>query len=99
MKTPKQVMETEILQESTEVNESMPDQDFFQDNNDISKKKKKEKRARKSKTPYSPTKIKARNFLSNIAYSRICKADFSNASFVADSLAYITMDIKPFFWK
>ena len=61
------------------------------------KKERKAKRERKSKTPYSPTKIKARNFLSNIAYSRICNGDFSNVSFVAYALVYITMDLKPFF--
>ena len=44
-------------------------------------------------------KIKARNFLSNIAYSRICDGDFSNASVVADTLVYITMDLKSFFLK
>ena len=51
------------------------------------------------KTPYSPTKIKARNYLSNIAYSRICEADFKNMSFIADALVFITMDLKPFFLK
>ena len=64
------------------------------------KKKKKERKAktvRKNKTPHSPTKIKARNFLSNIAYSRICEKDFSNICFVPDALTYIAMDMKPFF--
>ena len=49
--------------------------------------------------PYSPTKIKARNYLSNIAYSRPSEADFKNTSFIADPLTFITMDLKPFFLK
>ena len=65
----------------------------------LKKKERKAKKERKSKTPYSPTKIKARNFLSNIAYSRICNGDFLNVSFVADTLVYITMDLKPSFFK
>ena len=97
-KIAKQGTETEILQQSTEVSGSQPNQDFCQDNKDIPKKKEcKAKTARKNKTPYSPTKIKARNFLSNISYSRVCEGDFSNACFVADTLIYITTDLKPFF--
>ena len=83
MQTPKQVTEKEILQQSIEVNGSVSNQDFFLDNNDIKKKQvRKAKKIRKIKTPYSPTKIKARNYLSNIAYSRICEADFKNLSFI-----------------
>ena len=76
------------------------DQGFFQDNNDDPKKikqSKKAKTARKTKTPYSPTKIKARNFLSNLAYRRICDKDFANIRFLIDVFSYITMDLKPFF--
>ena len=83
---------------NTEVSRNQLNQDFFQDNKDIPKKKeRKAKTVRKNKTPYSPTKIKARNFLSNIAYSRICEKEFSNICFVADALTYITMDLKQFF--
>ena len=100
MQTPKQVTETDILQQSIEVNGSASNQDFFLDNNDIKKKQvRKAKKIRTMKTPYSPTKIKARNYLSNIAYSRICEADFKNMSFIVDALVFITMDLKPFFLK
>ena len=77
-------------------------QDFFQDDNAIQKKQRRKvltKKPRKVKTPYSPTKIKARNYLSNISYSRICDDDFKNLSFIADPLSFITMDLKPFFKK
>ena len=46
---------------------------------------------------YSSTKIKARNFLSNIAYRRISKKDFVSASFIVDMLSYIIVNVKPFF--
>ena len=67
-------------------------------------KKKQQRKAKKSKprqikTPYSPTKIKARNYLSNIAYSRICDGDFKNLSFIADALTFITMELEPFCLK
>ena len=89
-------MQTEMVVESSEVNGNQLDQNFFQDNNDIPKKRKK---VRKAKTPYSPTlnKIKARNYLSNLAYRRICDKDLLNASFIIDMLYYICMDLKPFF--
>ena len=81
----------------------MLNQDFFQDDNAVLKKQSKRKistkKPRKIKTPYSPTKIKARNYLSNISYSRICDDDFKNLSFIADALSFMTMDLKPFFLK
>ena len=87
-----------ILPPDTEQNVNQLNRDFCQDNKDILKKKESKARAaRENKTAYWPTKIKARNFLSNIAYSRICEKDFSNICFVADALTYITMDMKPFF--
>ena len=46
-------------------------QDFFQDNNAIRKK-------------YTTTRIKSRNFLSNIAYLGINKEDYYNKNFIFD---------------
>ena len=64
-------------------------QNFCLDDKDVPKKNKK-KRANKS--PYSSTKIKARNFLSNISYRRISDEDF-----IVDMLSYILLHLKPFF--
>ena len=36
------------------------------------------------RTKYSPTRVKSRNFLSNISYTRINKGDFYNESFILD---------------
>ena len=91
---------TEILSQSTEVSGNQLDQGFFQDNNDDPKKIKKERKqkaAGKAQTPYSPTKIKVRNFLTNIAYKRICEKDFSIICFLVDVFSFITMDLKPLF--
>ena len=84
---------TEILSQSTEVSGNQLDQGRSKK----IKKERKQKTVRKAKTPYSPTKIKARNFLSNIAYKRICEKDFSNICFIIDVFSFITMDLKPFF--
>ena len=88
------ITKTEVVVESSEVNGNQLDQNFFQDNNDIPKKNKKVKKA---KTPYSPTKIKARNYLSNVAYRRKYDKDLLNAGFLIDLLSYITMDLQPLF--
>ena len=69
-------MEVDMKKLNLEQNRSQPDQNFCLDDNDIPKKKKR----KKSKSHYSPTKIKARNFLSNISYRRISDKDFQNAN-------------------
>ena len=56
-----------------------------------------QKKLRKEKTPYSPTKVKARNFLSNISYRRILKGDFFKVNFIIDVITYLILDLKPFF--
>ena len=61
------------------------------------KKKKRKNKARANRLPYSCTKMKARNFLSNISYRRISDKDFQNANFVIDMLSYILLYINPFF--
>ena len=103
MQNSKQVMEIGNTQTNLEVNGSALNQDFFQDDKAIQKKQQRTKvstkKPRKVKTPYSPTKIKARNYLSNISYSRICDDEFKNLSFIADALSFMTMDLKPFFFK
>ena len=60
-------------------------------------KKNKKKRNKARRSPYSCTKMKARNFLANISYRCISNKDFQNASFVIDMLSYILLYIRPFF--
>ena len=60
--------------------------DIFLDDKDLKKKKKK----------YSSTKVKARNFLTNISYSGIKKVDYENRSFVIDIFAYLILYFNPY---
>ena len=46
---------------------------------------------------YSPTKVKSRNFLTNISYNRLKRIDFHNVSFIIDCYTDILLDLNPFF--
>ena len=56
---------------------------FFQDNNTIGNR-------------YTTTRIKSRNFLSNIAYMGISKEDYYNENFVFDVYLLVTKNLNPF---
>ena len=60
--------------------------DIFLSDNDIKKKKKK----------YSSTKVKARNFLTNVSYNGVKKIDYENRSFVIDIFAYLILYFNPY---
>ena len=45
---------------------------------------------------YSPTRIKSRNFLSNISYAGINKNDFYNESFILDVYVLVVKNLNPF---
>ena len=74
--------------------ENRLNQDFSQDDNDIEKKKKAAMRALARKR-YSTSKIKARNFLTNIAYRRHKKSNFSNCNFVIDVYFFLLQNVNP----
>ena len=59
------------------IDESAKSQDFFQDN-------------KPSERKYTTTRIKSRNFLSNIAYVGINKEDFYNENFIFDVYLLVT---------
>ena len=65
-------------------------QDIYLDDKDLKKKEKKEKKK------YSSTKVKARNFLTNISYNGIKKNDYENPTFVIDIFAYLILYFNPF---
>ena len=48
---------------------------------------------------YSPTKVKARNFLTNVSYNRIKNSDFKNRSFIIDCYSFILLCLNPFYLK
>ena len=45
---------------------------------------------------YSPTRIKSRNFLSNISYTGIRKNDFYNENFILDVYVLLVKNLNPF---
>ena len=65
------------------VDKSAESQDFFQDDNALGKR-------------YTTTRIKPRNFLSNIAYVRINKEDYYNEKFYFDIFLLVTKNLNPF---
>ena len=65
------------------VDKSAESQDFFQDDNALGKR-------------YTTTRIKPRNFLSNIAYVRINKKDYYNEKFYFDIFLLVTKNLNPF---
>ena len=46
---------------------------------------------------YSSTKIKARNFLTNVSYNRITTADYRNNNFVIDCFTFLILYLNPFY--
>ena len=88
-------MEIQNLLNSMNINqftESQPDPDLFQDDNDIKKTTRKNQRKPK---PYSNTKVKAKYFLTNIAYRRYKPADFDKNSFVFDIFLFLLQNLNP----
>ena len=65
------------------MDESAKKQDLFQDNNTIGKR-------------YAATRVRSRNFLSNIAYVGINKEDYHNENFVFDVNLLFTKNLNPF---
>ena len=49
------------------------------------------------KKGYNSTKIKARNFLTNVSYNRIKAADFKNKGFVIDCFTFLLLHLNPFY--
>ena len=63
---------------------------FFLGNN-VDREKiipKKGMRKNRNSKNYSPTKVKARNFLMNISYNRLKNPDFDNSLFITDCYTY-----------
>ena len=66
------------------IDESAKSQDFFQDNNVTVGKR------------YITSRIKSKNFLSNIAYVGINKEDYYNRNFIFDVYLLVTKNLSPF---
>ena len=46
---------------------------------------------------YNNTKVKARNFLTNVSYNRITAADYKNKNFVIDCFTFMILYLNPFY--
>ena len=46
---------------------------------------------------YNNTKVKARNFLTNVSYNRITTADYRNKNFVIDCFTFMILYLNPFY--
>ena len=68
--------------------------DFFPTEKSIAKKKKVRYTATRIK--YSPARVKSRNFLSNISYNSINKADFYNENFILVVFILLVKNLNPF---
>ena len=77
---------TNPLSETMKSLEKELNQDIFSDDKDLKKEKKK----------YSSTKVKARNFLTNISYNGIKDKDYENRTFVIDIFAYLILYFNPY---
>ena len=65
------------------MDDSAKSQDFFQNN-------------KSTKVKYATTRIKSRNFLSNITYVGVNKEDYYNKNFILDIYLVITKNLNPF---
>ena len=83
------------LKSITESLEREVNQDFFSSDNVIIPKKKTIKK--RSFNNYSPAKVKARNFLTNILYNRVKDEDFNYRSFIIDCYSFILLYLNPFY--
>ena len=62
-----------------------------------SKNPKKEIKQVRSTNNYNVTKVKVRNFLTNVLYNRVKETDFQNRSFVIDCYSCIILYLNPFY--
>ena len=46
---------------------------------------------------YSNTKVKARNFLTNVSYNRISTVDYKNNNFIIDCFTFLILYLNPFY--
>ena len=82
-------MEQQALTENSDnvqqkmIDGSAKSPDFFQDN-------------KPSERKYTTTRIKSRNFLSNISYVGINKEDFYDENFIFDVCLLVTKNLNPF---
>ena len=71
-------------------------QDFSNEDNVVRTQNIIAKKDIKPKKVYSATKVKARNFLTNLSYKRVKKDDLLNENFIIDCISFILFYLNPF---
>ena len=92
------MLQTQPMYESdnaTDIKSKEENQDFSQQTEDkiVSRHK---IRYTATRIKYFPTRIKSRNFLSNISYTGISKNDFCNETFILDVYVLLVKNLNPF---
>ena len=89
--------EEEEISQKTETeleNQLEKSPDIYPTENSIAKRQRVRYLATRIK--YSPTRVKSRNFLSNISYTSISKGDFDNKNFIMDVYILLVKNLNPF---
>ena len=80
----------------TETKEAVIDQPKIVNNNNNTIQQKNRNTRQKKKNPCNMTRIKSRNFLTNISYNKVKKQDLFDRSFVFDIYILATKNINSF---
>ena len=98
MSTPQDIFNS--LQKTMELLEKELNRDIYLSDNAVNNRITKKKKLSQPKTTinrYSSTKVKARNFLSNVSYNRVKKSDYQNRSFVIDCFSFLLLYLNLFY--
>ena len=86
-----------MIRETIEVEQKEErDHDFFYYDNGHQEKSTMAKHLKRKVKPYTSSRIKTRNLLSNTAYNGVKEEDFLDNNFVFDTFALITKVLNPF---
>ena len=89
--------ETESTQRTDEVEQKEEkDHNFFYYDNADQEKSTMAKHLKRKLKPYTSSRIKTRDFLSNIAYNGVKDEDFLDRNFVFDTFILLTKNLNPF---
>ena len=72
------------------------DHNFFYYDNSHQEKSTMAKHLKGKAKPYTSSRIKTRNFLSNISYNGVKEEDFYDDNFVFDTFTLLTKNLNPF---
>ena len=82
-------METLLSTFTENIVDDQQDQNFFQNDNVVPKKRMKRRK------DYSTTKVKTRNLLTNVSFRRFKQSDFHKNSFIIDVLSFLIQNVNP----